>query len=89
MSLRLGGYLYSNYPGSRAVYPFVVPRSGVYEVRVRWQKAPNREKAVQVVLTTADGEKSVSLDQTLAPEEEPPFGTLGHFRFEAGKEASR
>ena len=82
------GYLYSSDAKATARFPFTVKESGLYEVRVAWSPHANRAKAARVTVYSAAGDKSVTLDQTRPPNGEPPFHSLGTFRFAASQPAS-
>jgi len=59
--------------------------SGLYEVRIAYTANPNRASNVPVVIHSAEGDKTVTLNQREAPAN-PPFVSLGRFRFSAGSE---
>ncbi|MBI4579998.1 MAG: FAD-dependent oxidoreductase [Planctomycetes bacterium] len=61
-----------------------LPADGEYDVRLAYTPNRNRASNVPVVVRHADGEKRVQLNQTQAPAD-PPFASLGRFRFKAGK----
>jgi hypothetical protein len=82
------GYLYASDAAATARFPFTVKESGRYEVRVSWGSHANRAKAARVTVTSAEGEKVFTLDQTQPPDSESLFRTLGDFPFEAGQPAS-
>jgi hypothetical protein len=82
-------YLYDSKSGvSEARFPFRVERDGRYEVRLAWRAHENRATAVKVVVDTADGVKSATVDQRKEPSLPGGFASLGVFRFEAGKPAA-
>ncbi|HYF33953.1 MAG TPA: FAD-dependent oxidoreductase [Prosthecobacter sp.] len=81
-------YSFGQDKGATARFPFSVKASGSYEVRAYWQPHANRGKSVPITILSADGEKTVKVNQT-----EPagtPLGayTLGTFKFNAGEEAA-
>ncbi|HPD30217.1 MAG TPA: FAD-dependent oxidoreductase, partial [Phycisphaerae bacterium] len=81
-------YLHDNNSGKgTAAVRFVptLPASGLYEVRIAYAANPNRASNVPVVIHSAEGDKTVTLNQREAPTE-PPFVLLGRFRFDAGSE---
>jgi hypothetical protein len=82
------GYLYTSDTHATALFPFSVKKGGLYEVRVSWGAHANRAKAAHVTVTSAEGEKAFTLDQSQPPAPEELFHSLGTFRFEAGKPAS-
>ena len=69
----------------RAEFTFKIPKPGKYDVRIAYTLNPNRATNVPVMITSADGEKSVTLDQKSATNH--GFRSLGSFRFEAGQPA--
>jgi len=60
-----------------------LPTAGLYEVRVAYNAGPNRASNVPVTIRTADGLKTVVLNQKQKPAT-PPFTSVGAFRFSAG-----
>lgn len=79
------GYRYSSDPQATAGFPFSVTRAGEYEVRVAWQPHENRAKSAAITVYSADGKKSVTLDQTLAPTGPNGFQSIGKYRFDESK----
>lgn len=61
-----------------------LPSEGEYEVRFAYTPNPNRAGNVSVVVQSADGRAVVTLNQKLTPAD-PPFVSLGKFKFHAGK----
>ena len=59
-----------------------LPRDGQYEVRLAYSPGDSRAKAVHVTVFSADGEKSISVDETEPPPIDGWFVALGRFRFE-------
>jgi hypothetical protein len=82
------GYRYSSDPKATARFPFSVTRAGEYEVRVAWQPHENRAKSAAITVFSAEGEKSVTVDQTKAPTGEHGFQSLGKFQFDESKNFS-
>ncbi len=76
------GYRYSSDPKATARFPFSVTRAGEYEVRIAWGAHANRAKAATIIVQSAEGSKTVKLDQTKAPEGEHGFQSIGKFRFD-------
>lgn len=66
-----------------ATFTLDVPKAGNYEVRLAYPVNPNRATNVPVEISTADGVKTVLVNQQKT--DEPPFQSLGTFRFSAGK----
>ena len=81
-------YRYSSDAKATARFPFTVKDAGAYEVRVAWQPHSNRAKAAAVTVLSADGEKTIALDQSKAPEGTKGFQSIGTFRFTAGQKAA-
>lgn len=66
----------------RATYTLDVKEAGDYTVRISYPTNPNRAANVPVEVHSADGVKTVLINQKECSE--PPFETVGTFRFEAG-----
>ena len=81
-------YSYSSDQTASARFPFSVKQSGNYEVRIYFQPHENRAKTAPVTLLTADGEKTVTVDQTKAPTGKDGAYTLGTYKFTAGEESA-
>lgn len=69
----------------RAEFEIKIPKSGKYDVRVAYTLNPNRATNVPITITSADGDKSVKLDQKKQTNE--GFRSLGEFRFDASQPA--
>jgi hypothetical protein len=82
------GYRYSTDAKATARFPFTVKQSGVYEVRVAWQPHTNRAKAASLIVRTAAGEETFTLDQTKPAQGEEGFHRLGQFRLAANETAA-
>jgi hypothetical protein len=85
------GSAYHYAPGgsdSSAQYDFKVPTSGNYEVRFAYSPHSNRGSNVPVTVNSADGQKTVTIDEQKEPPLEHGFVSLGVYRFEAGKAGS-
>lgn len=67
-----------------ARYEFTVPKDGDYEVRVSHQPHPNRSTKTPITVVHADGEKTTTVNQQVAPPLDKGFFGLGIYRFEAG-----
>lgn len=79
------GYHYAGpRSGASARYEFTVPRSGEYEVRVSYQPHENRATNTPVTVVSAGGEKTITVNQRVAPPLAKSFYTLGAYRFESG-----
>ena len=59
-----------------------LPKSGVYEVRLAYTAGGNRTKGANVTVFSADGEKTIAINQQQLPAIEGRFVTLGQYRFE-------
>ena len=68
-----------------ARFEFKVPASGRYEVRFAYQHHENRAGNAPVTVFSADGQKTIRVDQKIEPPLPPTFISLGVFRFEAAK----
>ena len=79
-------YLYAS-PKARASarFEFTVPESGNYEVRLAYQSHENRAENASVTVHSADGPKSLTINQRATPSIPPLFISLGTFRFDAGE----
>lgn len=64
-----------------------LPTTGTYEVRLAYGSAPNRASNVPVTVESADGTKTVTVNQKLPPKIDKYFTSLGTFRFGADKPA--
>jgi hypothetical protein len=64
-----------------------VPADGRYEVRLAYVAHPNRAANVPVTVESAEGKKSVTVDQRKKPTIEGTFVSVGTYAFEAGKDA--
>lgn len=71
-----------------ARFEFTVPESGEYEVRISHQPHENRSSKTPVTVVSADGEKTIAVNQRIAPPLAKGFFGLGVFRFEAGGPAA-
>ena len=58
------------------------PQAGQYEVRLAYTPGVNRCEAVPVTIFSADGEKTVRVNQREAPPLDGRFVSLGQYRFE-------
>jgi hypothetical protein len=61
-----------------------VPKAGKYEVRIVWSVNPNRATNVPVTIESADGSKTVRVNQRKSPAIDKTWQSLGTYRFEAG-----
>jgi hypothetical protein len=70
-----------------ARFALSVLEAGRYEVRLAYVAHPNRASNVPVTIESADGKKTVSVDQRKRPPIESTFVSLGVYRFTPDKEA--
>ena len=71
-----------------ATFSIAVPKDGDYEVRISHQAHENRSSKTQVTVHHANGDRTILVNQRIAPPLAKGFFGLGVFRFEAGKPAS-
>lgn len=69
----------------RAEFSFKIPKAGKYEVRVAYTVNANRATNVPITIASADGEKTVKLDQK--KETKDGFRPLGTFTFDPSRPA--
>ncbi len=81
-------YSYGSAKGASARFSFAVKESGSYEVRAYWQPHANRGKSVPITILSAEGEKSMKVDQTKPASGKNGAESLGVFKFNAGEEAA-
>ncbi|MEZ0265626.1 MAG: FAD-dependent oxidoreductase [Phycisphaerae bacterium] len=76
-------YAYSQGGDASAKFAFEVKEPGSYEVRFSYSLGhENRSKTVPVTVTSADGDKSITIDQQAQPGLENGFISLGTFKFD-------
>ncbi|MEM1295893.1 MAG: DUF1549 domain-containing protein, partial [Verrucomicrobiota bacterium] len=66
---------------SQAVFAADLARSGQFEVLVSYSPSGNRSKTTPVTVSHAEGETTVKIDQTLEPDFDGCFVSVGTFRF--------
>jgi ribulose 1,5-bisphosphate synthetase/thiazole synthase len=81
-------YSYGSAKGASARFSFAVKESGSYEVRAYWQPHENRAKSAPITILSADGEKTMTVDQSKPATGKQGAQALGTFKFNAGEEAS-
>lgn len=81
-------YSYGSAKGASARFSFAVKESGSYEVRAYWQPHENRGKSVPITILSADGEKTITVDQSKPATGKQGAQALGTFKFNAGEEAA-
>ena len=79
-------YQYHGARGKAAArFTFQVPKTGRYEVRFASRPHPNRASNTPVTVHSAEGVKTLSINQKVAPALPKGFVLLGVFQFEAKK----
>lgn len=83
------GYHHSDSPrtGVSARFETQLPENGEYVVRMVVNHGESRSDKVPVVVTHADGESTVTVNQKSKPSGDGMFAELGRFRFEAAQQA--
>ncbi len=93
VSSAIGGYVGTGYrhdnnerPGEKSA-KFVpdLPAAGKYEVRLWFTPHDNRAEAATVTIQSADGTKTVSVNQRKRPANWPGYQSLGQFTFAPGR----
>lgn len=85
-----GGYLHDNNANKgrmQAVFTPRIPKAGRYEVRIAYTANPNRASNVPVTIKAANGTKTTTVNQKVAPKE-GGFASLGGYQFDAGDSGS-
>jgi hypothetical protein len=70
-----------------ARFEIKAPREGQYEVRLAYSPNPNRATNVPVTVESAEGSKTVKVNQKVAPTLDKAFVSLGTYRFTIDKPA--
>jgi hypothetical protein len=89
----LAGYVGSGYryrsakDGGTARYEFKVEAAGNYEVRLVYSPHENRTTKAAVSIESADGSRTVAVNQRVNPPVDKHFVSLGKFQFAPGKPA--
>jgi hypothetical protein len=86
----LGNYVGTHYLSDQntakgeksATFTPALPQSGRYEVRFAYSPGGNRSRAVHVTILHADGEETLTVDETKTPPFDGLFTSLGTYRFE-------
>ncbi len=81
-------YSYGSDKGASARFAFSVKQTGSYEVRIFFQPHENRAKTAPVSVLSADGEQTVTVNQTKAVPLPQGAYSLGTFKFTAGEESA-
>jgi ribulose 1,5-bisphosphate synthetase/thiazole synthase len=81
-------YSYGSDKGASARFAFSVKQTGSYEVRIFFQPHENRAKTAPVSVLSADGEQTVTVNQTKAAPLPQGAYSLGNFKFTAGEESA-
>lgn len=95
-STSVGGYVGSGYQhengevkgANTAEFTAQLPHSGEYEVRFAFTPASNRSPAVPVTVVSADGQKTVTINQRRKPSIDGRFESLGQYRFDTASPAT-
>lgn len=77
-------YVYARGAGNKAVFEFTVPKDGMYEVRFATSPHENRASNTALKVRSAEGEKSLTVDQKKPATIEKRWVSLGKYRFQAG-----
>ena len=80
-----GGYIHDQDGGKGAktlTFQPDLPKSGIYEVRLAYTAGENRTRTAPITVFSADGEKTLQINEQLPPPIEGRFVSLGQFRFE-------
>ncbi len=72
----------------RARFEIKIPQPGRYEVRLAYTASPNRASNVPVTVDSAEGSKTITLNQKLTPKIAAHFTSLGTFLFAADQRAA-
>ena len=72
-------------PVSLARFEFTVPKDGEYEVRLAWQPHQNRASNTPITVESAGEDKTLSVNQKIAPPLAKGFYTLGVYQFKKDK----
>lgn len=83
------GYLHDDNEGKGTktlTFAPKIPRAGRYEVRFSYTSIASRADNVPVTVLHADGEESLTVDESVPPTIDGRFISLGQYRFEANGE---
>jgi hypothetical protein len=70
-----------------ARYEFTIEKAGIYEVRLSYSPHENRASKAPVTIESAEGRKTVTVNERVAAPLEKGFVSLGKFQFSPGKPA--
>ncbi|MEO6739564.1 MAG: FAD-dependent oxidoreductase, partial [Chthoniobacteraceae bacterium] len=70
-----------------ARYAFTIEKAGIYEVRLSYSPHENRASNAPVTIESAEGRKTVTVNERIAAPLEKGFVSLGKFQFAPGKPA--
>jgi hypothetical protein len=95
-SAAVAGFVGSNYihdgntgKGEKSArFELDLPAPGRYEVRVAYVPNSNRATNVPITIESADGVKTIRVNQQREPSRGSPFVSVGTFRFEGGKQGA-
>ncbi|MBY0523025.1 MAG: DUF1553 domain-containing protein [Gemmataceae bacterium] len=85
------GYIHDDKTGKgekSATFTAKLPKAGEYEVFISYTATKGRSTNTPVTIKSADGEKTVLVNQELAPKLDGLFHSVGKFRFAAGDAGS-
>jgi hypothetical protein len=81
-------YAYARGAGNKAVFELVIPSTGRYDVRFATSPHENRATNTAITVRSADGSKSVVVNQRRETDDVPHWVSLGVYRFVAGQPAA-
>jgi hypothetical protein len=81
-------YAYARGAGNKAVFDLVIPATGRYDVRFATSPHENRASNTAITVRSADGSKSVVVNQRRETDNVPHWVSLGVYRFVAGQPAA-
>ncbi|MCX6857051.1 MAG: FAD-dependent oxidoreductase [Verrucomicrobia bacterium] len=81
-------YSFSSAKGASARFAFAVKESSSYEVIAYWQPHENRGKSTPISILSAEGEKSMTVNQSQKASGKDGAQSLGTFKFNAGEESA-
>lgn len=83
------GYIYAGAAqNATARYEFTITKAGRYDVRVSYSPHENRASNAPITIESAEGTKSLTLNERAPAQFAEGFTSLGVFRFEPGKPAA-
>lgn len=82
------GYHFSSDQNASATFPFSVQQAGKYEVKINWGPHSNRAKRAAINIDSAEGNRTLTIDQTQPPRGPNNFQSLGQFQFDTDRNYS-